>query len=84
MKKGDFENYTGLLTDCVVQLFPLPKGFKSDDNNFTFVGLSQTHLKLKQQSSDQELLVPLALIEFVNPGVVRMTRETESFDESFV
>jgi hypothetical protein len=80
----DFEPYIRLLMDHVVQLYPLPKGFNSDHANFTYVDVDQTHLKLKQHTSDKEFLVPLALVEFANPGLVRMTRDIKPFNGSFV
>jgi len=89
MEHKDFLKYLDLIKKPnVFALCPEPKGPDSNTrwkvNEFLYAGDNLTHVKIQHLETDKVYDLPLVLVEFVNPGVMRLTRQVEPWNGSFV
>ena len=87
MTRKNYFEYAALTREPFV-LYPPPKGpdhtIKWQFKKFIAVGDNETHAKIQDIESEKIYDLPLVLIEFVNPGVMRLTREVSPWNGSFV
>jgi hypothetical protein len=84
MSHDEFMQYLPILQQGPFVLLPDPKGIDRGGNRFVYVDDNRTHVIIKSVSTDNQYHLPLALIQFVNPGVMRLAREVQVFNGSFV
>jgi hypothetical protein len=79
MDMKQFSNYIPILQAKEFSLSPSPEG--TDANfRFTYNGHNDTHTVIQHVTSGDNYHVPLALVEFANPGgVLVLTRPTRIF-----
>jgi hypothetical protein len=82
MDVQEFNKYVEILREKPFALFPAPQGFT--DNRFTYVDNTQAHVNIQNTVTEREYLLPLMLVEFANPGVLRLKRAVRPFNGSFV
>lgn len=87
MDAKEFAKYAPILQANEFGLLPNPKGFNSGDR-FKYVSDDGVHFVVRDAATQKHYYLPLAVIEFANPGkpaVLRLTREMEVWrDSSFV
>jgi hypothetical protein len=89
MKHKDFLKYLDLEKEPFA-LYPPPQSPEGTQNvhfksaKFIYVDDGPTHVKIKDTKTDKVYDVALVLIEFVNPGVMRLNREVAAWNGSFV
>jgi hypothetical protein len=54
------------------------------DKKFAYISNSETHVTIEDIQSHKSYLIPLALVEFANPGVLRLTRAVKPWNGGFV
>jgi len=89
MERKDFLKYRDLIKKPkVFSLYPEPKGpdpkLRWCVNEFLYVDDNLTHIKIQHLETDNIYDLPLALVEFISPGVMRLTRQVEPWNHSFV
>jgi hypothetical protein len=84
MTQMEFRNYEKILQQKTFVIYPTPDGLDSGNNKFDLLDDSKTHLTVHNTVTNKDYMVPLILVEFANPGVLRLTRETKPFNGSFV
>ncbi len=88
MTKEEFEHYWPLLSAKPFSIYPAPKGPDGSKNwnlaQFTLHSVSNTHVTIIEVDTETSYLVPLALVEVANPGVLRVTRQRAAYNGSFV
>jgi hypothetical protein len=89
MEHKDFLKYLELMKEPFA-LYPGPKSTDQRQNlefmtrKFTYVDDTPTHVKIQDTVTQKVYDLPLVLIEFVNPGVMRLTRDVTPWNGSFV
>jgi len=89
MEHNQFLKYLDLVKEPFA-LYPSPKGTDQRQNiefmtrKFLYVDDNPTHVKIQDLTTKKIYDLPLVLIEFVNPGVMRLTREVAPWNGSFV
>lgn len=84
MDHNEFKKNLPVLFAKPFALFPAPEGIEPSNNQFTYVGHDATHVKLQNAATQTEHILPLALVEFANPGVLRLMRAVTTYNGSFV
>ena len=84
MTHDEFMQYLSVLQQGPFALLPDPKGIDRKDNRFIYVDDNLTHVIIQSVSTQNQYHLPLVLIQFVNPGVMRLAREVQVFNGSFV
>jgi hypothetical protein len=84
MTQAEFRDYEKILQQKPFVLYPTPDGLDSSNNKFDLVDDSKTHLTIHNTAINKDYVIPLILVEFANPGVLRLTRQTKPFNGSFV
>lgn len=81
MTQDEFRKYIPVLETKPFVLHPPPEGFNAGNNKFEYVDCNATHVEVRGAGNDYK--VPLVLVEFANPGLLRLTRATKKFNGSF-
>jgi hypothetical protein len=81
MTRSEFSDYVPILQDESFALYPAPK---SIFNRFTYVENSSTHVTIEGTSDRKQYELPLVLVEFANHGILRLTREVQPRNGSFI
>jgi hypothetical protein len=84
MTQNEFRKYIQILQQKPFVLYPTPEDMDANNNKFEYVDDDQTHVQLRNPVLNKDYSLPLVLVEFANPGVLRLTRETKKFNGSFV
>jgi len=92
MDQKDFAKYVPVLCEKPFSLYPLPEvGGTTDvvatewyERKFTYVIDSPTHVTIEDVQSHKTYLIPLALVEFANPGMLRLTRSLKVWNGGLV
>jgi hypothetical protein len=89
----ELQKYLSILSREPCGLYPTPEGMDEAENRFRYVRFTATHLIIENIAGASDHLstagtykinLPLALIEFVNPRVLRLTRPVRAYNGSFV
>lgn len=86
MEHKDFEKYRHLLQRRF-KLYPNPSGPVGEvwySKEFELSDDSPTHLTIRDLETRKTYALPLVLIEFISPGLIRLTREIKIADGMFV
>jgi hypothetical protein len=83
MDAKEFQKYIIVLQAKEFSLYPCPDGMNSFDR-FEYVNDDGLHLVVRHVKSSKEYHIALAVIEFANPGVLRLIRQMKVFNGSFV
>lgn len=89
MEQKDFLKYLDLVKEPFA-LYPSPQSPDGNQNTyfrtakFVYVDDNQTHVQIQDVKTQKTYDLPLVLIEFVNPGVMRLTRQVAAWNGSFV
>ena len=84
MTHDEFIQYLSVVKQGPFALLPDPKGIDRGENRFVYANDNLTHVIIQSVSTQNQYHLPLVLIEFINPGVVRLAREVSVFNGSFV
>ena len=89
MTQNDFQKYVPVLNQKPFSLYPAPEVAPSQaaewyERKFTYVTDSETHVTIKDAASQKIYQIPLVLIEFANPGLLRLTRQVKPYNGDFV
>ena len=90
MEHKDFLCYLDILKDQPFSLYPCPQGTDQNQNGhfraakLIYVDDNPTHVKIQDVKTQKTYDVPLVMVEFVNPGVVRLARQLAPWNGSFV
>jgi hypothetical protein len=84
MTHEEFKNYIGVLQQKPFAIYPMPEGFDDISNKWEYREASTTHAIIFNIAKDKASLVPIVLVEFVNPGVLRLSRRVTPLNGSFV
>ena len=87
-----FEDFVKLYVDILKRepflLYPPPEGPDKRINwrlrKFTYVDDSPAHVTIQDVETQKNYELPLALVEFANPGVLRLSRAVIPWNGSFV
>jgi hypothetical protein len=82
MNNKDFLIYIPILQEKPFELYPAPKGI--DNNRFTYIDDEPTYIKIEHISTHKTYALPLAVVEFATPGVLRVSREVVARNGSLV
>jgi hypothetical protein len=63
-------------------LHPDPAGI--DNNRFVFIDNTDTYITIQNLDTEKRYDLSATLIEFITPGIVRVTRKLETRNGSFV
>jgi hypothetical protein len=81
MTQQDFQKYIGVLKAAPFTLYPavdmssIPSRAPAwIGKQFKYVDDSEAHVIIQDTASDKTYYIPLVLVEFANPGVLRLTR----------
>ena len=84
MTISELKQYLPVLLQRPFALFPEPAGIDPSNNRFTLLDYDPTHVRLQNVNTQVEYLLPLVLVEFANPGVLRLMRAVRAFNGSFI
>ena len=84
MNEQEFALYIPTLNQGPFSLYPPLCGYDRRKNSFVYVDHDRTHVTIKSIVTNNEYILPLVLIEFANPWVLRLTRNVKIFNGSFV
>ena len=88
MESKDFQKYIPILKQQPFAIFPIPKGPNQTilwhSKKFLYVDDSPTHIVVQDSENQKQYDLALVLVEFANPGVLRLTREVIAWNGSFV
>jgi hypothetical protein len=87
MEQAEFQKYIPTLEQKSFSIYPAPQ----ESNNtvwvykkFVYRDDSPTHITIEDTETHKTYLVPLALVEFANPGILRLIRVVAPSNGSFV
>jgi hypothetical protein len=81
MDHKEFLQYMNILKERPFALYPVPKGVDEMQNGYlraakyNYVDDTPTHVIIQNDVSSKSYHIPLLLIEFINPGWMRLKRE---------
>lgn len=89
MTQDEFQKYIGVLDQKPFSLYPSPQVPESQAQEwyarkYVYVSDSLTHVTIKDAASQKTYQIPLVLIEFANPGLLRLTRQVKPYNGDFV
>ncbi len=88
MESKDFQKYIPILKQLDFAIFPAPEGPNKTipwpSKKFSFVDDSPTHVTIQDAETHKSYELPLVLVEFANPGVLRVSRQIRAWNGSFV
>ncbi len=88
MTKAEFQQYWPVLKREPFCIYPKPIGPDQNKNfgliKFTVLNLSETHVSLVEAEGQTGYELPLAVVEFANTGVLRVTRQLYVVNGTFV
>jgi hypothetical protein len=85
----DFLKYLEIVKEPFA-IYPAPQGNNQTENQhfrtarFSYVDHSPTHVRVTDIKTEKSYDLPMVLVEFVNPGVMRLTRAVAPLNGSFV
>jgi hypothetical protein len=90
MEHKDFLKYLDILKDKPFSLYPPPQGKDENQNGhlraakFSYVDDTPTHVIIADNATSKTYHIPLVLVDFASPGILRLTRQLEPWNGSFV
>ena len=90
MEEAEFHKYLSLAREPF-KIFPAPRPRDHNEDvsyfrcaKFVYVEHNSTHVKVQDNKTEKFYNVPFVLVEFLNPGVMRLSRVVEILEGSFV
>jgi len=84
MTHDEFMQYHSIIKQDAFRLIPDPDGIDRRDNNFVYADDNRTHVIIKGVATQNQYHLPLVLVEFISPGVVRLTRKVKADEGNLV
>lgn len=88
MEQKEFLKFIDILKAEPFAIYPAPAGPDQRINwrlkKFTYVDDSPTHVTIQDVETEKNYDLPLALVEFANRGVLRLSRSVAPWNGSFV
>jgi hypothetical protein len=88
MTKTEFQKYWNILKREPFCIYPKPIGPDQNKNwglvKFTVLSLSETHVVVVEAEGETAFELPLAVVEFANTGVLRVSRQLYIVNGTFV
>lgn len=83
MEREDFIKFLDILKEPF-ELYPIPTDMIPPQNRFRYVDHHATHVTIQSLQMENLYQLPLMLIEFANPGVLKLTRKVRLYSGAFV
>jgi len=84
MKPKDFEKHIPVLEERPFELYPAPKGLDMNKNKFQYADYTDTHVTLVSTATSKIYCLPLSVVDFANPGILRLSREMTVRNGGFI